>query len=120
MNDNNFYQHIAALASLPVSAALTNNCNSSGMPLNTSPTNLKRIPQQQHQQLPHTLNLGHSAQYRPEHCTIASSKLILCGFTAYIEQIDEHENRIDLVRIPKISDEVLEVRFSINLNVLFV
>lgn len=97
MNDDNFYQQFAAaaaLASLPSTAAL------GAFPLNTSSSNLKqRIPHYQLQQNNNNF----------EECTIASSKLILCGFTAYIEQIDEHETRIDLVRIPKLLDDSLEV-----------
>lgn len=44
---------------------------------------------------------------------IASSMLTLCGFTAYVEPIPNNvASRVDLVRIPKLADEPLEVIFS--------
>ncbi|VDN86641.1 unnamed protein product, partial [Brugia pahangi] len=45
---------------------------------------------------------------------IASSVLTLCGFTAYVEPIPNNvASRVDLVRIPKLADEPLEVIFEI-------
>lgn len=43
--------------------------------------------------------------------TIASSKLKMCGFTAYVEQPE----RVDIVKIPAVVDEPLEVRIFIQL-----
>lgn len=46
---------------------------------------------------------------------IASSLLTLCGFTAYVEPIPNSiASRVDLVRIPKLADEPLEVAFVIS------
>uniref|UniRef100_A0A915ENV8 TEA domain-containing protein n=1 Tax=Ditylenchus dipsaci TaxID=166011 RepID=A0A915ENV8_9BILA len=52
--------------------------------------------------------LSQPSTFAPDY-TIASSKLILCGFTAYVEQDGEDSNKVDLVRIPKVSDEPLEI-----------
>jgi hypothetical protein len=40
--------------------------------------------------------------------TIASSKLTLCEFTAYVSD-DRHQSRVELVAIPRFADEPLEV-----------
>ncbi|VDK43553.1 unnamed protein product [Gongylonema pulchrum] len=46
---------------------------------------------------------------------IASSLLTLCGFTAYVEPIPNNiASRVDLVRIPKLADEPLEVTFKLD------
>uniref|UniRef100_A0A914HKP9 TEA domain-containing protein n=1 Tax=Globodera rostochiensis TaxID=31243 RepID=A0A914HKP9_GLORO len=66
---------------------------------------------------------GHSSasSFAIDNFTIASSRLILCGFTAYIEQnlcgggggaggmaVDGEESRVEIIKIPKISDAPLE------------
>lgn len=51
---------------------------------------------------------------------IASSMLTLCGFTAYVEPIPNNvASRVDLVRIPKLADEPLEVIFRYYLKLRY-
>lgn len=53
----------------------------------------------------------HPSQSIVDDRSIASSKLTLCGFTAYVEpSADGRQPRVDLVRIPRFADEPLEVR----------
>uniref|UniRef100_A0A183BP56 TEA domain-containing protein n=1 Tax=Globodera pallida TaxID=36090 RepID=A0A183BP56_GLOPA len=60
-----------------------------------------------------------ASSFAIDNFTIASSRLILCGFTAYIEQnlcgggaggmaVDGEESRVEIIKIPKISDAPLE------------
>jgi transcriptional enhancer factor len=41
-------------------------------------------------------------------CLVASSKLTLCGFNAYVTQGDSDDDKVDLVRIPRAAEEPLE------------
>jgi hypothetical protein len=109
-DENNIYQQFAALAgaSLPTTSQTLTNPNA------LSPFSKRLL-------LAHTsaafqtsvssaassqqLNPAASSDY-----TISTSKLTLCGFTAYVEQMAQDKvDKIDLVKIPKVSEEPLEV-----------
>lgn len=110
-NDENLYANFAAAlnaqqygsSAQPNPIAAANLLSLGGLPaLNKILPNLPFPASAASNLIPSQRNTG--SETLNEH-TIASSKLALCGFTAYVEK----DERIDIVKIPAVIDEPLEV-----------